>query len=299
MNSVTFAIDESGAKGFSDNREKQVGEFGVFAGFLVPDKNVSNIELDLDRITKPYLSKGKFHITDLDNKDQEPLRKEVFDYLLMRRVIWAYEAMYVEGFYDYHQMVTNLKENAKAGNRSKIKTSSNKKLDLLHSDLFLGLFGKGVAFCLEHVSDQFHLNVITDRVDKPILKQFHENAKRLLNAGKRSTQESTGFNPETKQVVKASISTEVTKGKDLLGDYSGVVFDIKIVESSLTLAADILANSVYHHLLSLQENSSGHPLNSLEAIKDHKLASIVYGVSMSEAGSNQIADTIFRHPNKS
>lgn len=65
MPSVTFALDESGAKGYSDNREKVKGELGVVAGVLVPAEHVSRVVSEIGEITERFKTNGKLHITDL------------------------------------------------------------------------------------------------------------------------------------------------------------------------------------------------------------------------------------------
>lgn len=299
MKSITFAIDESGAKGYSDNREKHKGELGVVAGILISEEHVTTVKSDLESISAKYLSEGKLHITELENEDQESLRGEIFDYLLSKGARWTYEAMYVEGFYNHAQFVVSMVNQAKKNRRSKVKISSNEKYDLLHTEMFTGAFGKGVAFCMDYVGHQFHLNVATDNVDKPILKEFYQRAERLLNVGKKRVRKVTGFDPDSNKVVSSSVSYEITQGFDALGDLSGVSFEINVSESVLTLAADIVANSVYHHLTSLQKNNPGCALNSHKAIEGHRLAPIVYGVSEGELQAPQVADTIFRYPSQS
>lgn len=298
MPSITFVIDESGAKGYSDNREQHEGELGVIAGILIPEEHVSPVESNLNSIASKYLSEGKLHITDLESKDQESLRGEIFDYLLSTGVRWTYEAMYVEGLHDHAQLVATMVNQAKENRRSKVKISGNEKHDLLHAEMFMGAFGKGVAFCMDNVGHQFHLNVITDNVDKPILKEFNESAECLLNVGEKRVRKITGFDPESKTVVTGSISSKITQGHDALGDFSGVSFEISVSESALTLAADVLANSVHHHLASLQKFNPGCALNTKEAIEGHRLVQIVCGVSGGELEAPQVADTIFRHPSQ-
>ena len=52
MPSVTFVIDESGAKGYSDNREKFKGEIGVVAGVLVPTERLPLVSSEIKQIIK-------------------------------------------------------------------------------------------------------------------------------------------------------------------------------------------------------------------------------------------------------
>jgi hypothetical protein len=82
MISATFVIDESGAKGYSGNREKDIGELGVIAGFIVPNAQFEKVESEITAITKNYLINGKLHITDLKPSEQESLRDSIFAYFI-------------------------------------------------------------------------------------------------------------------------------------------------------------------------------------------------------------------------
>ncbi|MCK7575901.1 MAG: hypothetical protein MZV65_08385 [Chromatiales bacterium] len=296
MPSVTFVLDESGAKGYSDNREKCKGELGVVAGVLIPTEYLRQVTAEIEQIIANYKADGKFHITDLSTSRQGSLRSEIFAYLASVNACWVYEAMYVEGLYSHAQFVSSLRDKAKESRRSSVKLSGNEKKELLHSQLLLGAFGKAVAFCLDCVGNEVRLNVLTDQLDAPIVKEFKEDAKRLFNVGEKREHKVTGFDVVAQKVATGSISSEITEGINYLGDLSGVAFEISISDSPLTIIADILANSVNHHLSSLQTHSPGSQLNSLEAIAGHPLASLVYGVTGQESEVPQVADTIFRYP---
>lgn len=296
MRSVTFVVDESGAKGFSDNREVVVGELGVMAGLVIPTECVSRVEADISSIVSGLRSTEKLHITDLDLDAQQKLRKSLFSYLLSVRACWVYEAMYVEGLHSHQQLVSDMRAAAKAQRRSKIKLSGNARLASLHQELFSGAFGKGVAFCIDHLGNEVSIDVIIDRVDGNALKSFDEAALRLLNAGSHKETRVSGFDPDSKTVVRGSVTTEITAGLDQLGDFTGITYNISQSTSVLTLAADVVANSVHHHLKSLQASKPGCALNTADAIAGHPLANIVYGVTTEASLMPQVADTIFRHP---
>ncbi|MEN9540611.1 MAG: hypothetical protein RLZZ459_702 [Cyanobacteriota bacterium] len=296
MQSVTLVVDESGAKGFSDNREAVIGELGVIAGLLIPSKCVSRVETDISSIVSGLSSTGKLHITDLDLSAQQKLREELFSYLLGVSACCVYEAIYVEGLYSHQQLVSDIQAAAKAQRRSKIKLSGNDRLASLHQELFGGAFGKGVAFCIDHIGKEVSIDVITDRVDKSVLKSFSEAAQHLLNVGSRKETRVSGFDPVSKTVLRGSVTTEITTDLDQLGDFSGIRYNISQSESVLTLAADVVANSVHHHLKSLQASKPGCALNTADAIAGHPLANIVYGVTTEASAMSQVADAIFRHP---
>lgn len=296
MSSFTFALDESGAKGYSDNREKVKGELGVVAGVLIPTEHMPRVAFCIERIIEKFKPNGKLHITDLSRSDQESLRREVFEYLTLVKARWVYEAIYVEGFYSTSRFTSFLQDKAKQNRRSSVKVSANKKEVLLHSELLLGAFLKAVAFCLDRAGKTIHLDVITDQLDASIVKAFRSDANRVLNVGKKIEHKVTGFDTTTKKKLRGSISTEVIEGTDALGDFSGVTFEIAVSDNPLTVIADIVANSVNYHLSSLQDQNPGCRLNALEAISGHPLAALVYGVTGQETDAPQVADTIFQHP---
>jgi hypothetical protein len=296
MRNVTFVVDESGAKGFSDKREAVVGEFGVMAGLLIPTEYVTQVEADISAIVTGLSPTGKLHITDLESGAQQKVRESLFSYLISVRAGWVYEAMYVEGLHSHQQLVSDMGAVAKAQRRSNIKLSGNERLASLHQELFLGAFGKGVAFCIDHLGNEVSIDVITDRVDGSILKSFDQAAQRLLNVGRRKETRVSGFDPDSQTVVRGLVTTEITAGMDQLGDFTGVEYNISQSTSVLTLAADVVANSVHHHLKSLQACKPGCALNTEDAISGHPLANSVYGITTDASVMPQAADTIYRHP---
>ena len=66
MGKVFLYCDESGAKGYADNDETELGEVGVFAGILVPEEILATVKPAFDQIAKRYKpAEGKLHIADL------------------------------------------------------------------------------------------------------------------------------------------------------------------------------------------------------------------------------------------
>lgn len=295
MRKINFILDESGAKGYSNNIESIPGELGVIAGYLIPSNCLDFVRIELNTIRSKFFSDGKVHITDLLPQQQEELRKSIFDYFIQRNIYWVYEAVYVQGYFENSDYLNQLTKKAHESSRSYTQISWKKKNELLHAELFQGAFGKAVAFCLDHVGNQIELNVITDRTDPSIIKQFQHKANNFLAVGKEKTHETTGFNKDTKQVARGSISTSITSGIEVLGDFSGVSYSIICEDSSLTLAADVLVNSVNYHLKSLQDQNTGIALNVEAAIANHPLSKLVYGVWNNEEG-NYFSDAIFMHP---
>jgi hypothetical protein len=295
MKQIQFIIDESGAKGYSDNTEAVPGELGVMAGFLIPEEFVATVQAELGTISSKFRSQTKLHVTDLVLQDQEALRSAIFDYFRVRGIPWVYEGIYVQGFHEHMQLVNGIATEAMGSRRSRIKLSYTQKAKLLHAELFVGAFGKGIAFAMDCVGNEFQLNIVTDRVDRELMKLFRTKADRLLNAEQPLSRKVTGFDPDTQKVVRGEIRTTLVSGHEALGDLSGVNYSIRCADSSLTLAADVLANSVYHHLRTKQSGVVGTALNAEAAVMGHPLADLVYGAWNAPEG-NYFSDALFMHP---
>lgn len=75
MTKVIFYCDESGAKGYADQDETNLGEVGVFAGIMVPDECVADVMPVFDQIATRYTpASGKLHIADLPAEQQGSVR---------------------------------------------------------------------------------------------------------------------------------------------------------------------------------------------------------------------------------
>lgn len=294
MHKVYFIADESGAKGYSSIEEREPGEHGVMAGYLVPENALSSVKQNLERIRERFLSSEKVHITDLDASAQQEMRQEIFSYFLDRRIPWLYEAIYVQGFAESARQLNDLTKQAHQSRRSDVAMSWRELHQMLHAALFQGAFGKAVAFGMDVLGVPVQVDVITDRTDDAILKLFHEKAVELLTVGEDSTHEVTGFDRVAKEVVRGAISTGIKDPGDLLGDFSQVKFSIACEDSSLTLAADVLANSAHYYLKKLQDKSPGAGLNKVRSLAEHPLVDLLYGGA--EDDGYDVSDAIYRHP---
>jgi hypothetical protein len=298
MRTIYFICDESGAKGYADKEEKFLGETGVMAGFVIPSENIDEVRLDLDVIRKKYISAGKLHITEIPPDNQEKLRNEIFKYFIKRQIPCLYEAIHSQGFHEYSKSVKEIKKQAKNLRKSKIKISSSHTKYLLHEQLFQGAFGKAVAFCLDYIDENIELNVITDTIDESIRKIFTKTAHKLLNFETTlKSRKVTGFDPEKEVKVEGVICTNIEDPAGLLGNFSGMSFSIKSEDSSLTLAADIIANSLHYHFRQREDENIVNSLNTNAAINGHPLEQLIYG-TWNQSEQNYYADAVFMHPEK-
>lgn len=294
MNKIFLVADESGAKGYSTTQEREPGELGIMAGYMLPEDALEAVKQDFESIRTKFFTPGKMHITDLTAPQQQEMRQEFFDYFLSRRIFWVYEATYVQGFADNARRLNEVTKEAHDARRSDVAMSWRETHDMLHGAIFQGAFSKAVAFGMDVVGVPIQLEVITDRTDAPILKLFGEKAAEYLSVGENLVHEATGFDRTTRAIVRGEVSTTVLDPNNVLGDFSQVGFTIACDDSALTLAADVLANSAYYYLNQLQEKSPGAALNSSESMSEHPLSSLLYGGAEDDAVD--ISDALYRHP---
>lgn len=250
---VIVACDESGAKGYANQSEQYPGQVGVFAAILFDDTIQKVIETDFEEAIKPYQTNdGKLHITDLASLDQEAIRNSVYQIISTRELPCFWYAIHVEGYHNYHivmdKIVNTIASNAQTSS-SHIKRSKNKrKSGSLHSELFMGLYANIIAFIEERVSGEIDIEVRTDHVDSPILKQFQQMADELLNESPR-TITIKAFNSLENEVVSQDVNFITKYPKEFEIDTEVVSLRLQTVDDSdyVVVAADILANSLNYH----------------------------------------------------
>jgi hypothetical protein len=293
---VVFACDESGAKGYADRDEQSPGEVGVFVGILVPNELLSDAQARFDAIAKKYeTSPGKVHITDLTLTHQEQLRKEVFDLIEQLRLPCFFEATHVAGFHVYFQRLKDLIENAKLQRRSRIKLSANvPKPGSLHEALFFGLYSRLLAFCMERGKPLLHIEVRTDQVDAPIFRNFQTAAKSLLEYGAK-IQTVTGYDPDTKTVLKGTVQTPaVLPAQQLPITITQLDFKRITTLDGLVLAADVLANSLSYHYRMRVKGERYRRLNKPDALEGHPLFRSLD--AFRNWGTFDVSDGLYAHP---
>lgn len=297
MENVFLIIDESGAKGYSDKQEQSQGEFGLMVGYLVPEDDIKRVKLELNFIKQKYIHDGKLHITDLESSKQKELRIEIFNYFSQIKICFVYEAIYTQGYFSHHKSFEELGTEHTKQIKPSIKWSTNKEKKLLHSDLFLGVFMKALSFCKDYQKmEAVKLHVISDTLDKPIKQNFEKIIDKNLNIGKKNTKIVKGFDTKKKEVVQYQTSFEITEGLEIFENFSNVEYEIMCENSSLTLAADVLVNSLYRYLNKSEYKSKKSPLNTYEAVRNFPLRDLIYAL-YEHKDKSYIMDAIFSHPN--
>lgn len=267
------------------------------AGFLVPAASLAAVRTCLESIAAHFSHSGKLHITDLEPQAQQDLREAVFAYLARMAAsvpCLVYEAIHQEGSHRQRSQIQKLIDRGKALIRSPVKVSIRPPKELVHVQLFEGIFSKAVAFALDQYGpeNQLEILVVTDHVDDPIRKAFLEAATSFLNVGAKKEETVKGFDTETESTISKTISYGVTGLEPL----KNISVRIEKDTSPLTLAADILANSLNHHFTKLRpDQERGCSLSTPDAVEGHPLANQFYGL-WDDSFSNYAADALYMHP---
>ena len=295
---VFLICDESGAKGYANLSEKYPGEAGVFAGYFVQDNNFGNIDQQLRLLSGKYFVNDKCHLRGLPNNKMEELRTDIFEFIRNNKITCIYEAIHVEGFKEEYLRIIQLKNKAKEAKKSNIKISNNLSPVLLHEELFQGLFSKSIAYFIDNFDkDKDILEILVDSVDFPILKKFKKKANEVTDFSPR-TKKVTGWDTKDKKRVQGGIKTN-TKFPDSyrIRDFEEIQYDINISPDYLTLAADIIANSINYIFKNRASDDIGKPLNNRSSLKDHELFNFFCNLIDDEKNEQAwMNDFMYMHP---
>lgn len=277
-----LVIDESGAKGYSDKEEKNDGEIGLMAGYLLRKESINEARKRVDDLFDSIPSNGKRHLTDLKKEQQEEARDICYGIFKYNRIPWFYNAIYSQGFYE-----ANNNENR----------GSIKERELLHSKIFLGVFLKAISYvCHSFEIDEINLTIISDNLDKGVIKIFKKEVGDHIKimTGKSLEKELTSFNKIENKIYSAKMETKVIGGV-VFPMLKSINFDIQCENSSVTFMADILANSALYHINKIIEKNSNFDVNSKQAISSHPLHEFVVGChNMNDKEVIPIFDIIYR-----
>ncbi|WP_457309518.1 hypothetical protein [Sphingomonas sp. UYAg733] len=296
-----LACDESGAKGYADQDEQYSGQVGVFAGLLVPESILAQTEAALEAAIAPHRgTDGKLHITDLLAPAQASLREGLYEAIRACRLPCFWYAIHVAGFHAHHNRMIGLLEDAADQARALgnlVKTGApREKPDSLHVELFRALYGHMVAFIEERSPGEVEIEARTDPVDTPIAKSFRREADQLLDTAPRKTVAS-GFDPVANKVIKREMRFETYWPEELRITTRVKSLDLKIVSDAdpIVVAADVLANSLYHHFRNRGPDQLYADLNRPIAVADHPLAKSL-DAFCNWGGGDLVGDRMFRHP---
>ncbi|PKR48445.1 hypothetical protein [Thalassospira marina] len=304
LTKIVFACDESGAKGYADQTESFPGEVGVFAGILVPEECEAVARPEFQAIVDKYKPQvGKLHIADLTPEQQEALREDMYGAIRKLKLPCFWYAIHVEGLHEWHSTQSALLNNAKqtaltAKPVPRVKLGSDRAtLPSMHEELFAGLYGHLIAFLEERNRKKVAVEVRTDQIDTPIVKNFEAFAKRLLSDDPY-LKTVTGWDTVTKTVVEGQIEIGVRIPPEMQIETVVTQLAINAVrddDDGYVLAADVLANSLNYLFKTRSQSELYAPLNRPEAIANHPIADSL--AAFLDWGSGDVmGDGLYRHP---
>jgi hypothetical protein len=302
---LIFACDESGAKGYADQDESFPGEVGVFAGILIPNEPLEEISKSFQKIYDQYKpEKGKLHIADLPNNLKESLRQDVYKAIRYFQLPCFWYAIHVAGLHDWYKSersrIEDTKRNmleARDGKASRIKPNAPRdNPESMHIKLFLGLYAHLIAFLEERQRKDLFIEVRSDQIDSPIVKNFDAVARLLFNEDP-IIKKLKGFDTVTEQLVEGSIRIELQFPPVM--KIENVVRSLSINPvregDGLVLAADVLANSLNYLFESRTDEQCYRALNTPEAVTAHPLAKHLDAFA-DWGNGDLIGDRLYRHP---
>jgi hypothetical protein len=289
--------DESGAKGYSGTAERFPGELGIFAGLIIPESLLQTLSQTALALQVRFANGGKFHIADVAPNRQEELRSEVLNVIQTHQLVCVYEAIYVAGFFLWYEKQRQLIEKVRAERRSPIKISSNLTEESLHDHLFQGLIGKAIAWCEGHYDNNYHLTVLLDNVDKPILRSFMTGTEELLG-GWSYSRPVTGFDPQTKTVVRGRVEGKVTIPEQfrLSSGKTNVTIAPNGKFEELSIFPDVLSNWLNYYFKEKNKTHLGVPPNRRATLNGFPLRDRIFGFS-DDCQSPPVSERLFCHPN--
>ena len=301
MTKVFFYCDESGAKGYADQDESYPGEIGVFAGIMIPEERIDAVRRVFNEIAKTYTpTSGKLHIAELATEKQQAMRDDIFAKIKQEPLPCFWYSIHVAGLRENHlrekKLLGEFAKDSKNKSQRFKRGSYREEFASMHVELFSGLYSHLIAFLVERGKSNVNIEIKTDQVDTPVMKNFVEVAKDLLNTDPHVLS-TTGFDVIDKKVVTGSIISSIQWPPEL--DFSPVVQSLSIEtvppSDGLVLAVDVLANSLNYLFKNRSINDLYKPLNCRDAIQNHPIKENLDAFEDWGTG-DLIGDLLYKHP---
>ena len=267
-------------------KETYCGEVGVVAGFLVgqgsdQDSQFTKVKAALSQVVAnfPIAQEAKFHITDLSEAEKHKIRNKTFAVLKAHRIPLSFGAIYVDGFNRvYEDSKDKYLRMVKAARSNDIGLTKNYGPPLLHAELFFTFFGKAIDFLVTTKLVANTIVVITDKIDASIKKEYMRQIERLQNISLPRTKNWSEFDYSTKTNAHRNITISIQSDNPVYPIVKATKCTVAIIHNALTIAADVLSNSVRHCLEKFALASEFGALNTRTAIQNHPLCDQFVGM---------------------
>ena len=275
-------VDESGARWYSRKlTPARDHELGLLCALLVPAPRVEEFRgafhPGYQRFVDAMPDGAKLHITDAFAYGNEPwatvakaVRTDFHGLIRHLQIPVIYEARRLAVDRGSYELQENLVSQAKAARRSPIRIPDRPSRSAVEDHLVLCLAPKLDAFCED--AGRQRIDLIFDELDAKVAQRYDDAVNRTRNIG-RSTRRVKGWNPQTNSRVEGEISFQADAPVPLHTRFLGELHVARKLDP-LVLATDIVANSLYDHLMSLPASAY---LNRHQSIAGWELQDRVYG----------------------
>ena len=294
---AVLVCDESGAKGYATQREQFPGEVGVMAGILMHEEIADDCDVAFQRVYDEFKPStvGKLHMADLDAERQGTLRNEIYRTVGELGLPCFWYAIHVEGLFNAHEELRRLMEENKPPPSPRFKQSSPREAPaLMHEELFNGLFSRVLAFVEGSEVENVAFRIKTDRVDRSTVKRFEAAATRFLDDGPLESR-ATALDTETGQIVRGGVTVDVDWSDSMKLRTKVAELKVECAEDGVTLAADVLANSLNNVFVTRGANELYGPLNRMAAVRGHPLVPC-FDLFGDQATGDLLGDRLRAHP---
>ncbi|ENG7015189.1 hypothetical protein ABUZ23_001224 [Yersinia enterocolitica] len=257
-------IDESGAKGYAKNTEEYIGDFGVMAGFLLNENDLSRMRYIIEQSFNDLSIDGKLHMASLNKEEKELVISRVRTFMRLYEIKWTYSAIYVNGYHRFNSSST---------------IGPNKK-DLLHSTLFEHLMTKliinGVKISLSQNKKSFSLTCISDHIENKTIRKFKNDMKIPL-----------------KFLRGENLITEIDdQGNEKpLDTLKNIEINIKTENSTLTFISDVISYVTWKHLGNKINENNDIKLQCKSTMENHPFFS---SMALMFNDENSFIDDVFK-----
>lgn len=282
MNGTAY-VDEAGEKGLvrrvTDGRDTT---FGVMCAVLIMDSVLEDIRTEF----QPYYAKfkeaapegSKIHITDAfasENKEwakiAEQVREAAFKILDRDGCVILYDARRLKVIRESFEAEEELVNAARQSQCSDVRVYERSESQRIDDQLVEGLILKVDAYAEDHEVAQ--IDILFDEID-PSVEQGYQQVLGETKALEYREYQVKGWDLKKKKQVSGKITMKVDAPFPLDLKHIG---SMKVVGKldPLVLLADIVTNTLNHHLSSLAPSM---PLNAPSSVCAWRLKHMVWGV---------------------
>lgn len=281
-----FYCDEAGHLGHAGKASDNEAAISLVAGLIADEIQKEQIEYHCEKIYSKYLPSSnskKFHITDLDQLQQQQLREDVFSFIKESNTKIVYSAIYFSALRDefekksYDHEISTQTLKGTGVSLSRLPHAFNKRA---HAETFYNYYVSAICFAIQSAKNAVSAVVMTDHIDEKILEELNTQINRTHTLTPQHTLAGSHYSYDEKTAHKFSVSINHMASTDprikTLMQSEGKI--IRVGEE-YSIVADIIANSIFYYLNKYVVKSGYGKLNCLDAIKEHPLADHIIGLS--------------------